>query len=98
MAAVAEDTPADVAFPEVGHVDECHASGAVAEQEQVACHGKGGAVPERYPVEGGDRLLAHGPFHCPFNAGVDVAERVGLPGQSFACGLVVCCSEHSHIE
>lgn len=98
MAAVAEDSAADVAFPEVGHIDECHASGAVAEQEQVACHGERGSVPERYPVEGGDRLLAHGPFHGPFNAGVDVAERVGLPGKSFACGLVVCCSEHSHIE
>ncbi len=51
VAAVAQDSPADVAFPQVGHIDECHPSGTVAEQEQVAGHGQGRVLPKPCPVK-----------------------------------------------
>lgn len=98
VAAVSEPSAADVAFPQAGHVYECHTSGAVAEQEQVAGHGQGGGVPERCPVEGGDRFLADGPLRRSFNTGVDVAERVVLAGLTFVRSLIIGRAEYPHIE
>ena len=99
LAAHVVDRPVPhVLFPEKSHVDERHATHAVAENEQVAGQRQRTRNRQVEALQTGDEPLVDGPFARAVDARIDTAERRRRLGQPPADRLVVNRAQDAHVE
>ena len=98
MSRIADLAVLEAAAFQEGDVHERHASGTIAEYEQVAGKGKRRSFREFHSVQLHEDRLGDGPFPRFVNTGVDIRERVGLYDQFLADRLVVYRTKDTHVE
>ncbi len=96
--AVGKYTVLQVAFPEIRHIDERHASGVEREHEQVAGEVEGSLCREVEVSEAADNLEWDGTFDGLVHPRVDMLERIALPRQRLLHGAVVDGTQSAHIK
>ena len=88
----------DFLFLEFDDVDEGHATGAVAEDEDVAGEVEGGELGQLELVEFEDKFLVDSALAGVVDSGIDIHKGIGGSGIVLADGFVVDGTEDAHIE
>ena len=95
---VTEDFPFDVFLTEEGEVDEGHAPGAIAKDEEVAGEFEGGVAAQIHFQELENGGFVNGALAGGIDTGIYSLKGTGLPHQMFLDGVVVDGSPYTHIE
>lgn len=95
---IADDSVSEVAFFEERDVDKSHASGAVAEDEEVAGQFERRVVLQIEFVELCDNGFGDRAFGGSVDSGIDIGEGEGLNDKFLADGLVVDGAQSPHVE
>ena len=89
VALIGNHAAADVRPAQVGGIDEGHALGIEAEQEDVAGQGQRRVLPERQTAQAADVGIGHRPLLRPDLSGVESLERSGINGMALPQHLII---------